>query len=199
MKNLVLIGSGGHSGACADIIQFLGKYKISFILTTTKEHVNNKNILTYNQENLKKIFKKNIKNTHIGIGQITNLKLRSKIFEELRLLKFIFPHFISKSAYASKLSKIGEGSIIMNGAIINSNTEIGKNVIINSGAIIEHNTTIGDNTHIAPGAIINGTAKIGKNCFIGSGSLIKQGLDIPDFTFVQAGRIILNINELKKR
>ena len=38
------------------------------------------------------------------------------------------PVIISPNAYVSKFSKIEEGTIIMHGAVINSNANIGKKV-----------------------------------------------------------------------
>ena len=58
--------------------------------------------------------------------------------------------------------KIGEGSIIMHGAIINACAEIGKNTIINTGVLIEHDTLIEDNCHVATRAVINGNCLVQK-------------------------------------
>ena len=61
---------------------------------------------------------------------------RSKIFlQEKRYLNseknnFNFPVIISPKAYVSKEAKIGEGTIIMHGAIVNKNSKIGKIVLL---------------------------------------------------------------------
>tara|TARA_B100001027_G_scaffold189452_1_gene142963 strand:+ start:3053 stop:3640 length:588 start_codon:yes stop_codon:yes gene_type:complete len=195
MKKILIVGFGGHSKSCVEVINNLKKYKISYYLTKEKKDIS-ASVLFYDRKNLIKIFNKNIKLAHIGIGQITNLRLRSKIYSELIDLRFNLPKIVSKSSYLSKSSIIGDGSIIMNHAIVNTNVSLGNNVIINNGAIVEHDCIIGDDVHIAPGAIINGGVKIGNNCFIGSGAVIKQQITIPPFTIVQAGRVILGKNDL---
>ena len=76
----------------------------------------------------------------------------------------------------SKVSLIGEGTIIMHYALINSNTKIGKKLHNKlKRATIEHDCIIEDNVHVAPGAIILGGTHIKKNSFIGSGAIIKRG------------------------
>ena len=195
MKKILLVGFGGHSKSCVEVINNLKKYKISFYLTNEKKDLS-QSVLLYNETNLIKIFNKNIKLAHIGIGQITNLKLRSKIYKQLINIGFKLPKIISKNSYVSKSTRIGSGSIVMNNAFINTDVSLGNNVIINSGAIIEHDCYISDDVHVSPGAIINGGVTIGKNCFIGSGAIIKQGISIPPFTLIQAGRVILKKNDL---
>lgn len=195
MKNIIIIGNGGHANSCKEIITNLKKYKITYYFTLKKKELTSK-ILFYNKKNLIKVFHKT-KYAHIGIGQILNKNLREKIYKELVSIGFILPYFISKKSYFSKTAQIDSGSIIMNNAVINANVSLGKNVIINTAAIIEHDVKIKNDVHVAPGAIINGGVKIGSNSFIGSGAIIKQGLSIPKNSFIQAGSIILNAKDIR--
>ena len=191
MKKIILIGAGGHSKSCIEVINQTKKYKIEFILDKESEGIflGYKKI-KYNKEILAKLQKK-IKYACICFGQIKNKIAREKTFEDLRDIGFQFPSIKSKSAYISKTSQVLGGTIVMNGCVINIDVKIGYNNIINTGSIIEHDVSIGNHDHIAPGVIINGGAEIGNNCFIGSGSIIKQGIKIKSNSFIQAGKIIL--------
>ena len=191
MKKIILIGAGGHSKSCIEVISQTKKYKIQFIIDKKSEgtFLGYKKVI-YNKKHLAKLQKK-IKHAFICFGQIKNKIAREKVFKELRNIGFQFPSIKSKSAYISKTAQILDGTIIMNGCIINMDVKIGYNNIINTGSIIEHDVSIGNHNHIAPGAIINGGVKIGNNCFIGSGSIIKQGIKIKSNSFIQAGKIIL--------
>ena len=119
----------------------------------------------------------------MALGQIKNYKLRLKIFNKLKKLKFKIPIIESPNSYVSKNSKIGEGTMVFNGVIVNSNVKIGKNCIINSRALIEHDVKIGNNCHISTGSILNGNVEIGDNCFIGSGSILRNGIKIKKFFY----------------
>lgn len=191
MKKIILIGAGGHSKSCIEVMNQTKKYEIQYILDKKSEGIflGYKKII-YNKKFLAKLQKK-IKYAFICFGQIKNKIVREKTFEDLRNIGFQFPSIKSKSAYISKASQISDGTIVMNGCVINTDVKIGYNNIINTGSIIEHDVSIGNHNHIAPGAIINGGVEIGNNCFIGSGSIIKQGIKIKSNSFIQAGKIIL--------
>ncbi len=184
-KKILLVGFGGHSRSCIDIIENTNKFKIVGYVEKNKKskiHDSNIKILGYDND-LYKIFK-NIKYAHISIGQMKDLNLRKNIFTKLVRIGFKMPAIISKNSVVSKNNvKIGSGSIIMNNVTINSNTTIGENCIINTGSIIEHDCFIESHTHVGPGSIINGGVKIGKQSFIGSGSVIKQKVEIKQKSF----------------
>lgn len=112
--------------------------------------------------------------------------------ELLSYYKEIGAHFatiISPHAIVTQNSRIGIGSAIMTGAIINR-AQVGENCVINSGAIIEHDCEIGDNTFVGPGAVIGGFTNIGRNCFIGLGAKIANGITIADNITVAMGAIV---------
>lgn len=193
MKNLIIIGSGGHATACIDVVQSKKEYKILGFVDN-KENLIQKNLkfkILCNDSDLPFIRKK-ADNAIIGIGQIKDYKLRYKIFNKLLKYKFNLPIISSKFSYISKSSKIDIGTIIMHNVMINCNVSIGYNCIINSGSIIEHDVIIENNCHIAPGAIINGGVKIKSGTFIGSGVVIKHGVTIGKNCIISASKFIDN-------
>ena len=192
-KSLLLIGAGGHTEACLDVIEYQKKYKIFGILGLKKEKgkfIFGKYKVVGTDDDLVKLSKK-IKNAVITLGQIKSAKLRLKIFKKLKKLKFHLPIIKSPYSIVSSHSKIGEGTIVMHGAIVGPNVRIGKNCIINSNALIEHGSTIGDNTHISTSVTINGNVKIGSNNFIGSNTTIKQQLVIGSNSIIGMGQVVL--------
>jgi len=188
MYKIILIGAGGHAKSCIEIIERCKKFNIKFLVDNKK----NLKLDPYKIINEKKLLevKKKCNNALISFGAIDNLKLRDKKFKELKKLGFLFPVIISSTSYLSYDSKIGDGTIIMNQALVNAGTIIGKNCIINTRALIEHNVTIEDNCHISTGAIVNGHTIIKKNTFIGSGSIIFNNIKIGKNCIVSAGSVI---------
>tara|TARA_B100000787_G_scaffold87542_1_gene64638 strand:- start:291 stop:914 length:624 start_codon:yes stop_codon:yes gene_type:complete len=187
IKKIILIGAGGHAKSCLDVISSVqNKYKIVGLVekNLTIRKVLGLRILG-NDKDLEKIFKK-YKYALIGLGQIKSYNLREDCFKNLKKIGFKLPPIISKYAYFSKKSKIGEGSIVMHGAVVNAFSSIGKNCIINTNSTIEHDVMIGDNCHIAGGAVINGGVKILSGTFIGSGAVIKQGVEVGKNCIIQA-------------
>ena len=194
MFKIIIMGGGGHTLSCIDVIQSQSKFSFAGVVLKDKNDTTtyNFNILGY-ENDLKKLRKK-YKYALIGIARVRGSKTRYRLYNSLKKNKFILPIIKSKFSYVSPKAQISEGTIIMHGAIINSNVEIGKNCIINTGSIIDHGATIGNHTHITTGVVINGDAEVGEQNYIGSGSVVHQGIKINDQRIISSfSRISKNI------
>tara|TARA_B100000963_G_scaffold195084_1_gene169703 strand:+ start:63 stop:668 length:606 start_codon:yes stop_codon:yes gene_type:complete len=191
MKNIILIGGGGHCISVADVIERSKKFKIIGFVDKINTNLYLKSKYKYlgDDNNLKKLIKK-YKYSFICVGQIRSSDLRIKIFNSLIKLKSKIPSIVSPLSYISKNSSMGMGTILMHGAIVNANVSIGQNCIINSKSLIEHDVSIGNHNHISTGAILNGGVELGDKIFIGSGAIIKQGVKIGSNNFISAGSIV---------
>lgn len=199
MKDIILIGGGGHCISCIDIIEQEKLYRIKGIVQKTLN--DKKDLLGYPviglDHDLKKIVKKNA-NILISTGQIKSPKVRIKLFNEAESLGAKFPKIKSPKSYCSKYSQINNGTILMHYSIVNANVKIGKNCIINSKCLIEHDVVIRDHVHVSTGAILNGGVEVGLGSFVGSGAIIKEGVKIGKNVVIGAGKIILkNISNNK--
>jgi len=195
MDKILLIGSGGHARSCIDVIETANQFEIAGLIEKDEDMTNVD--LGYPiigaDEDLSDL-RQQYSHALIAIGQIKSPKIRIKLYQLLIELNFTLPVIISPKAYVSKRAQIGEGSIVMHGAIINANSKIGGNSIINTRALIEHDTVIGDHCHIATGAIINGEVSVGNETFIGSGVVAKQCISIGSNCIVGAGvNLISNV------
>jgi sugar O-acyltransferase (sialic acid O-acetyltransferase NeuD family) len=190
VKDIIIIGAGGHAKACVDVINSENKYNIVGLVDSSMAGDGVLGIpIIGTDDDLDKIFF-NVKNAIIGIGQIKSSETRVRLYKKLLDIGFSLPVVKSSRSYVSDSSSIGEGSIIMHDVIVNSAAKIGKNCILNSKSLIEHDVSIGDNTHISTGAIINGHVKIGTDCFIGSGAVVKQSVKISDYSIIGAGVVL---------
>ena len=190
-ENIILIGAGGHALSCIDVIEQENKYNIHG-LVGLKDEVGKK-ISGYDviatQDELVDL-SKDFRYAFIAIGQIKNVKLRIDLYESVLNTGFKIPSIISPQSFISRTVQIGEGTIIMNGVILNSGVRIGNNCIINSKALIEHGTQVADNCHISTGAILNGDCIVESKSFVGSGAIVKHGITIKTGSFVNMGKII---------
>ena len=191
MKDIVLIGGGGHCQAVIDVVEQEGLFKIVGIID--KPEMFEEKVLEYqiigNDSELINLVK-SCNNALITIGQIKTPSARIKLFNKLLQLGFKLPTIVSPRAYISKHSSIGIGSVIMHDAIISAGAVIGDNCIINTKAIVEHGSKIGNHCHISTNSVINGEVVVGDGSFIGSGSVTKEGIKINDNFFAKAGSVI---------
>jgi sugar O-acyltransferase (sialic acid O-acetyltransferase NeuD family) len=190
-KHLILIGAGGHTKSCIDVIEMSDSFKIAGIVGLPNE-VGTK---IYDYEvigsdidlvRLSGLYSHAL----ITVGQIKTPSIRIRLYEKAIAAGFEMATVIASSAYVSKRAKISQGTFVSHGAIVNSNVNIGANCIINSNSLIEHDTQIGSHCHIATGAIINGNSSIGMGSFIGSGAILKEGISVGDNSIVGIGQTI---------
>jgi len=195
MKEIILIGGGGHAISCIDVIEESKKFKISGIVDNDKSIVDSLGYYIIGKDSDLKKLREKYEFAFIAIGQIKSPKIRIDLFNRLKKLNYKLPRVISPRAHVSNHSIVGEGTIIMHDAIVNANASVGFNCIINNKALIEHDAKIANNCHISTGAIINGSSVINDNCFIGSGSVIKEEIEIGRNCVISASSFVRkNIN-----
>ena len=109
---------------------------------------------------------------------------RRRLAEELRRLDITAMVAIHPSAQIGKDVSIGEGTVVMAGAVVNSSTKVGCHCILNTGSTVDHDCCIGDYVHICPGAHLAGGVGVGDGALVGVGACV-----IPDVT-IGAGSTI---------
>ena len=193
-KDIILVGGGGHCRSCIDVIEESGEFSIAGIVEKPGQTPDDP-VLGYDvigNDNDVEDLKKTCDYALVTIGQIGLSTVRGTLFDRLKKLGFSLPAVISPTAYVSRHALVGEGSIVMHGAVVNAGARIGENVILNSCCLIEHDVEIGNHCHIATSAVVNGDARIGSGCFIGSGAVVVQGVDLPANSFCKAGSLVKN-------
>ena len=191
MKEIILIGGGGHCKSVIDVIEQEGRFKIAGIVD--KPEFLGAKVLGYSvigdDSDLQYLAKK-YTYALVTIGQIKSPLLRINFFDLAAKFGFIQPSIISPRAYVSIHASIGSGVVIMHDVIINANTSIADNCIINSKALIEHDCKIYEHCHISTSATLNGSVVVESGCFIGSGAITKESVTIKKNSFIKAGSII---------
>jgi sugar O-acyltransferase (sialic acid O-acetyltransferase NeuD family) len=186
--SLILIGAGGHSHACIDVIEQHGGYQIAGLIGMPDEmHDHHLGYAVIGTDDDLPELAKTFQYALITLGQIKTPAHRIKLYQQVVALGFQLPTIIAPSAYVSRHATLGAGTIVMHGAIVNAGASVGENCIINTRALLEHDATVADHCHISTGAIINGNTAIGSGCFVGSGSIIKEGASLGQGCLVGMG------------
>lgn len=121
------------------------------------------------------------------IVSIGNNKIRKMIAENIDC---IFEKGIHPSAIISESAEIQEGTVVMQGSIIQADVKIGKHCIINSGSSIDHECILENYVHISPHATLCGNVSVGEGTWIGAGSTVIQGVKIGKWCIIGAGSIV---------
>ena len=113
------------TASCIDVIQQEKKFKIVGLVDNKKIDSKFMGIKILGKDKDLKKLKKITKYAFVSVGQVGINSIRKK-FLKLIKLGFNIPKIISPYSYVSKSAKIGSGSIIHHGAIINALATIGK-------------------------------------------------------------------------
>lgn len=193
MKEILLIGGGGHCKSCIDVIELEGNFQISGIIDNTLYENGVKEILGYpilgKDKDLQSL-RDRYQYAFIAIGQIKTPLSRIKLYSKLKALGYIIPIIVSPLSHIAKNVKIDEGTIVMHHTLLNTSSKVGKMCIINTKALIEHDCVVEDFCHISTGAILNGGCQVGEKSFIASNMAIKQDTKI-------ASNSVVYINQSK--
>ncbi|MCW1311250.1 MAG: acetyltransferase [Candidatus Parvarchaeota archaeon] len=187
MKGLYIIGAGGHGQVIYDCAVAQGFKVLGFV------------------DDNRKLWGAYISGTEVigPISVVRNLdcllvvavgdnKKRENIVKELGLVSEKYAKIIHPSAVIGSSVEILEGSMIIGGVVINTQTKIGRHVIINTHSSIDHHNIIGDFVHIAPGVHTGGAVEIGEGTFVGIGASIINNIRIGKNVIVGAGSVVIS-------
>lgn len=183
-KSVVIIGASGHGKVIADTVLKSGDKVIGFL----DDGIEIGNLIV-GFEVLGKISDyKNYSDCEFVIA-IGDPYIREKIANMLNVKWYTAIH---PTAVISSLDvEIGEGTVVMANAVINSCAKIGRHCIINTGAIVEHDNVLGDYVHLSPNVALAGMVSVGKSTHIGTGTCTKQVLNITSDCVFGAGSVIV--------
>lgn len=184
-EQVIIIGAGGHGKVIADIVRSCGDSVLGFlddspnpptsvcgipVLGRSEDYVN------YSEAKLV-----------IAIG---NGNVRRSVAERLSNARWYTA--VHPSAVISPMgTAIGEGTVIMAGAVVNPCAIIGKHCIINTKASVDHDNKIGDYTHISVGATLAGTVTVGDTVWVGAGAVVSNNISICADCMIGAGAVVV--------
>ena len=193
MKDIIVIGGGGHARV---IIGILRKLKDSSIRGYTDPRNCGALLgipyLGTDVEISSLLMTLRSNNAVLAVGQIGLGRSRHNIWSRLSSLPMMFPEIVSPDAIVNEGAAIGACSTIMDGAIVNTGARLGIGVIANTHSTIEHDVTLEDWVHIAPGATILGGVTIGRFSMIGAGATVVEGSKIAAEVIVGAGATVVD-------
>jgi sugar O-acyltransferase (sialic acid O-acetyltransferase NeuD family) len=95
------------------------------------------------------------------------------------------------SSIVADSARIGAGSFLAAGTIVNPDARIGQFCILNTGCTIDHDCVLADGTQVSPGAHLAGSITCGEDVFIGTGAAIIPRITIGAHAVVGAGAVVI--------
>ena len=181
-KDVIIIGAGGHAKVIADIVLRAGDNLIGFL---DDDDVKQGKVIFKKYKVIGKVpdsYKYDGKFFVVAIG---DNYIRAKIVDKYNGL--IWYTAIHPSAVIADTAKIGDGTVVMAGAIVNPDTTIGEHCILNTACSIDHDNVVGDYVHLSPGVNLAGTVSIGAYSWICIGASVINNIRIAGDVVLGAG------------
>lgn len=187
MKNLAILGCGGHARSVGDVALAAGARRLLFIDANA-----GKGETFFGFPVVAKL-PSGLDGDWLafpGSGNGTTRRSQSES-TTLDLARVIAP-----DASVGFGSSIGTGTFIGRHAHVGPLAAIGDGVILNTGSIVDHDSVVGDYSHISVNATVAGRCKIGRHVMIGAGAVVIDGVAICDNVIIGAGAaVVSDIND----
>lgn len=187
---IVVYGAGGHAKVVLDVLEKVGSCSIVGLLDDSVDLVGD--ICSgYRVLGGSAIFlgliDDGVKGMIVALGD--NLRRRA-VFDAARAAGFELIPAIHPSVLLGSRVRVGAGSVLVAGAVVNVDAEIGDNVIVNTGASVDHDCRIGAHVHLSPGVHLAGRVTVGALTHIGIGAVVLPNLTIGKHCIVGAGSVV---------
>lgn len=184
-KTIVIIGASGHGKVVADIAEKAGYEEILFLddnekLSKCGDYPVVGSTSKYKEYDCEMV---------VAIG---NAEMRKCIQTELMNAGKHLATLIHPAAVLGENVVIGEGTVIMAGAVVNPCVVIGKGCIINTCASVDHDCMVEDYAHISVGAHLAGSVHVGEGTWIGIGAVINNNISITSGCMIGAGAVVVH-------
>src|SRR5699024_11155450 len=94
--------------------------------------------------------------------------------------------------YVAPDARLGQGTVICAGVVVQPAAAIGDHVIANTSCTIRHDCVVDDLAHVAPGVVIAGGAMIPAGNLLGISSRVLPLLRVGPWAIVGGGAVVTN-------
>ncbi len=184
-KAVVVIGASGHSKVLISTLQAQG-FSIKKIYDEDPKKIGTM-LLGFKIKALSELPSTDRTPAIIAVGDNqARARLRAQ-FSQLPWVRAIHP-----TAHVDRAAKIGVGTLVCAGAVIQPDVVIGAHVIINTGATVDHDCVIGDYAHLAPGSHLSGHVRVEQGALVGIGDVAIPSTCIGAWAVVGAGAAVIS-------
>ena len=187
---LAVVGAGGHGLVVAEAAQAQGQWRsVAFFDDAGDARRLGTFALHGTVADLRRLAGSNeAPQVVVAIG---NNQLRSDLSIELESLGFQLATVIHPSAVISPSVKLGAGTVVLAGVVVNGRTRVGRACILNTRCSVDHDNVLEDSVHVSPGAALAGGVTLGCCAWVGIGAAVIQGISIGAHARIGAGSAVI--------
>jgi sugar O-acyltransferase (sialic acid O-acetyltransferase NeuD family) len=193
IENIVVIGASGHAKVVLDVLEKAGRYRVAGLIDSFKEPgalCGGYSVLGAEPELAEMARRGEVDGAIVAVGDNWVRHMVAQRILDM-LPGFPFVTAVHPSAQLGRNVCIGKGSVVMAGAVINSDSRVGEGCIVNTNASLDHDCAMGDFSCLLPGAIVGGDVRIGRFSVLALGARVIHGVTIGEHVVVGAGATVL--------
>ena len=188
MKGNLIVGAGGHGKVIADMMLRQGMKILGFL--DDNPSIVGQRVLSFPiLGKIERWMDFDADGLVVAVGDNVSRRTIVQKMESEAAPRWVT--LLHPSATVAESVRVGIGTVIIAGAVINAETILGKHTIVNTGATVDHDCLIGDFAHVAPGSHLAGGVHVGAGALIGIGSCVTPGCRIGDESIIGAGAAVV--------
>ncbi len=125
----------------------------------------------------------------MAVIAIGSNKIRRRI--AARFKNVCWPVFVHPLGIVHSSVRLGEGTIVFAGCILESDAAIGKHTVVNSACFVGHDAVVGDFCDLGARSTLGNNVSVGDDVFIGMGAMVKPYVNIHGDILVGMGSSVL--------
>jgi sugar O-acyltransferase (sialic acid O-acetyltransferase NeuD family) len=193
VKNIVLVGSSGHTKVIIDIVEREGQYGIAGLIDSFRgvgEMTLGYRILGREADLAGLIDPYDLKGAIVAIGDNS---VRARVAASIGTLcpGLPFVSAIHPTASIARDVTIDAGSVVMAGVVVGPCCKVGRFCILNTRASLDHDSVMEDYSSLAPGVTTGGNCHIGGYSAVSIGAVLRHGVTVGEHAVVGAGSTVL--------
>lgn len=192
MKKILLAGNAITAEILCAYLSKDARYEVAG-LTVDDEFVAQGGIGGYRTVGLSEAASAFLPGTHgviMAMGYNDLNRSREAMFERLKAMGYSVETYIHPDARVYADQPVGEGSVVLPGAVIEPHARVGANTMVWSNVTLAHHSSVGDHCWVAAGTVVSGQAKVLRNTFLGVNCTVVNAITVGEFNVVGASALI---------
>lgn len=192
MKDLVILGAGGHAREvwwlCEDVNQSARSWNLLGFIDEAPASAG-KVLCDLPVLGGFGWFEGRAEKPFVICGVGSN-RTRRRFAEKTRSLGLRHATLIHPMVRKSRFVEIGEGSVVCAGTVLTTQVRVGAHVNLNLGCTVSHDTVIEDFCNVSPGVHLSGAVHLEEGVDVGTGAVVLPGKRVGRDSTIGAGAVV---------
>jgi sugar O-acyltransferase (sialic acid O-acetyltransferase NeuD family) len=188
MKELWVIGSGGHAKVVIDTALAIGRYEVAGVLddNEAKHGTTVLGVEIRAAATVESFERLGVKHAVVAIGDNQTRKRVVERFDGL----VEWETLIHPTVHVAHCAEVLEGAVVFAGCVLQPESHVGRHAIINTLTTVDHECRVGDFAHLSAGIRTGGGTTVEEGALLGIASCTLPLIHVGEWAVVGAGSVV---------